>query len=642
MIRLFAALLLLLAPSLSWGLAFPGAEGFGANTRGAYELYEQTGLSSDLPQIIHVTNLNDSGTGSFRAAVQTTGPRIVVFDIGGTINLQSSLVVEDKPYMTIAGQTAPGDGIMIRNGRFEIYNNHDIIIRGLRIRPGNTTSGSTPIDDRVPMAIRGDIWDSSKPGSHDIIVDHCSFSWSTDKLVTIWNKVERVSVTNSILAEPLRGCVGCNGGAHNYAIFAGPGGRDITIAGNVITHSVFRNPLIGGGGGTLGVADEFPGATNAEVVNNIVYNGREWGGMLVSRNGSYAGPQPQYVAIVGEYHKAGVNTGGTATQYVFAAASPSGNSGVDNTSRIYTDQCLSPRRTHDGLDPYYIYDTGSLNPNVRYDSGWPFPKSNITHVSATDNYESLITNHGMSNGIPLVGAFPRDPIDTRVLNEVASGTAFAGTDGSFVVVPGDVGGFPSYASGTLPQDSDDDGLPDAWDNGSPHADTDGDGYTDMEEYINSFFDGNDPGNPVTDSTPPNISNCSPTGLLPKGTSIVTLQCSTDEPAIFRWSFNSGDAWEDMQRMDSHDGATTHDVLIDGGFIDGMAYNIYVMAEDLVGNSTDMETVSFAIAAEQIASRTGLSNAVLSNASLNMTYTEVSDNSFFSDRRFFSDEHFFTD
>src|SRR5690242_2505727 len=138
--------------------AFPGAEGFGANTPGGRG-----------GKVIFVTNLDDSGPGSFRAACEAEGPRIVIFRVSGTIKLKSQLTVRN-PYLTIAGQTAPGDGIALRDYTFGVMT-HDVVVRYLRSRLGDETAQEADCIDLLN-------------GAHDCVIDHCSATWSIDECLS--------------------------------------------------------------------------------------------------------------------------------------------------------------------------------------------------------------------------------------------------------------------------------------------------------------------------------------------------------------------------------------------------------------------------------------------------------------------------
>ena len=157
--------------------AFPGAEGFGAATPGGRG-----------GRVIAVTNLNDDGPGSLRAACEADGPRIVVFRVSGTITLAKKLIVRN-PYLTIAGQTAPGDGICLRNFTFVIAT-HDVVVRYLRSRLGDLTA---QIDDSITLA----------RGARNVILDHCSATWSIDEALSLAGDVSNVTVQWCLIAEAL-------------------------------------------------------------------------------------------------------------------------------------------------------------------------------------------------------------------------------------------------------------------------------------------------------------------------------------------------------------------------------------------------------------------------------------------------------
>lgn len=469
----FICLIIFYSVFLPWNTlyalpAFPGAEGFGSNTRGAYG-------GSGTPQIIHVTNLNDSGPGSFRAAIDSSGPRIVVFDVGGVIQLYSGISRWNTAYLTIAGQTAPGDGIVIKGGRLEFRHSHDIIIRGLKIRPDNGGEGA-PCVDRSGIVLKGKDDDHNWP-TRDVIIDHCSFAWTTDKIITLWFKTQNITVQNCILAEPLRD--GCwSGQNHNYAFLVGPGADHISIHHNIFSQSSYRNPLFGGGGDD-GTNALLPGATQCESINNIVYNGR-WGSLRIAKNSTYSGPQPQQIVVVSEYHKAGPDD---TMQYSFIA----NRDNVDASSKLYIHDNINPIRTTNSQDDWAVFNSSEPTQTAARVTNWPFSRSGITVSNAHDNYNHLL---GMDGNIPRVGAYPRDTTDSRIINDIRNGS------GSWIDSSSDVGGYPAYSSGVGPTDTDRDGMPDSWEtdhglnpnNGSDaHQDRTGDGYTNLEEYINGIF-----------------------------------------------------------------------------------------------------------------------------------------------------------
>ena len=226
-----------------WGqtLAFPEAEGFGR--------FAQGGRGG---QVIEVTNLNDSGTGSLRAAVEASGARTVIFRVGGTIEITSdnNRLRVMNPYLTIAGQTAPGDGILIRGGMLDVQT-HDVIVRHLRIRPGPVAA----IDAAQVFAVQGEI--------HDVIFDHVSMSWSTDEAFSVFSSladVHNVTLQWSILSESLD-CSTHPEGCHSKGLLVGASNlSEVSIHHNLLSHHQDRNPLLSSG--------------NVDFVNIIIYN---WG-----------------------------------------------------------------------------------------------------------------------------------------------------------------------------------------------------------------------------------------------------------------------------------------------------------------------------------------------------------------------------
>ncbi|HWQ93436.1 MAG TPA: pectate lyase, partial [Clostridia bacterium] len=250
--------------------AFPGAEGYGSIAKGGRG-----------GKVIAVTNLSDSGPGSLRAAVEAKGPRIVVFRVSGTIDLKSGLSISD-PYITIAGQTAPGDGIAIKRYPLSIEAD-EVVLRYLRLRLGNET---------------GDDVDALSSRYHkNIIVDHVSASWSVDEALSIYH-CENVTVQWCLIAESLYNSVHVKG-AHGFGGIWG--GNHSTYHHNLLAHHSSRNPRFVSGGGHI------------DYRNNVIYN---WGG-----NSAYGGEKQQVgnprfnfttINMVANYYKPGPATGSGA------------------------------------------------------------------------------------------------------------------------------------------------------------------------------------------------------------------------------------------------------------------------------------------------------------------------------------------
>jgi hypothetical protein len=200
--------------------AFPDAQGWGKNAQGG---------RSTSTKVLWVTSLADSGPGTLRAACEQNGPRIVLFKTGGIIELQSSISIRHDN-ITIAGQTAPGDGIILRNFPIRIRANN-VIMRGLRIRNGD---GPGP---------KGDLRDSIQLGGKDqeavqnIIIDHCSFGWSVDETAEFWYSTRNVTLSNNIFSEALWNSIH-EKGKHGYAMLFGNGSnQQITLLHNLFAHN---------------------------------------------------------------------------------------------------------------------------------------------------------------------------------------------------------------------------------------------------------------------------------------------------------------------------------------------------------------------------------------------------------------------
>ncbi len=217
--------------------AFPGAEGFGSTTPGGRG-----------GRVIFVTNLNDAGPGSLRAACEAEGPRIVIFRVSGLIALAEPLVIKN-PYITIAGQTAPGDGICLRNYTFVIAT-HDVVVRYLRSRLGDLSGQEA---DSITLA----------SGAENVILDHCSASWSVDEVLSLAGNVSNVTVQWCLIAEGLNHSKHKKG-AHGYGSLSRANGP-VTWHHNLWAHNNSRNPRLGDNYGR-------PPYPTFDVRNNVIYD----------------------------------------------------------------------------------------------------------------------------------------------------------------------------------------------------------------------------------------------------------------------------------------------------------------------------------------------------------------------------------
>src|SRR5690606_7074454 len=233
-------------------LAFPGALGWAAHTPG--------GRGGAL---VRVTTLAAEGPGSFREAVERPGPRIVVFEVGGVIDLGRKDIAIREPYLTIAGQTAPSPGITLIRGGLAILT-HDVIVQHIRIRPGE--AGAEKMSGWEVDAL------TTGGGAHDVIVDHCSLTWATDENLSAsgprfagnspeeWrtNASRRVTFSNNIVAEGLARATHSKG-EHSKGTLIHDNVTDVFIVGNLYANNLERNPL-------------FKGGARGIVANNLIYN----------------------------------------------------------------------------------------------------------------------------------------------------------------------------------------------------------------------------------------------------------------------------------------------------------------------------------------------------------------------------------
>lgn len=418
-------------------LAFPDAEGFGA--------YAAGGRGG---RVFEVTNLNDSGPGSLRAAIEAEGPRTVVFRVGGTIELLSRIRIE-HPYLTIAGQTAPGGGITLKNHPSNIRSpleikTHDVIMRYIRSRPGPSAKPSDTLD---ALTISG---------GHDIIIDHCSLSWATDEVVNTWNDIGNVTIQWSIIAEGLNKSTHPKG-AHSKGMLLGSEGADrISVHHNLFAHNYDRNP-------DVNVAGE------VDLVNNVFYNGVRW----TEIKDKY-GAGNQKINIINNYYKQGPSTlkkrkRGYEVFYY---------SNTDRHPQVYVKGNLGFHRSSETQPEQLI---------VQEDSRWMmvasrFQAPQIRMGSAAEAFNQVLANAGAV--IP-----KRDAADQRIVNDVINGT------GNVIDDPAEVGGWPALAAGRAAPDTDHDGMPDNWedrhgfnkqDGADGSADSDGNGYSNLEEYLNTI------------------------------------------------------------------------------------------------------------------------------------------------------------
>lgn len=423
--------------------AFPGAEGYGRFAKG--------GRSGD---VYHVTNLEDEGPGSLREGIENRqGPRTIVFDVSGTIQLTEDLEVEDVSGLTIAGQTAPGDGITLRDHTFEIKDCSDIIVRYLRVRLGDESK--TESDTIKIENIR------------DVILDHVTATWGVDGTMDT-DKLSNFTLQWSIYGEALHESNHHKGG-HAMLMSLRKTSGNVSIHHNLLFSSRNRHPTLGGGK---------PRDCNTKAIfdfrNNVVYN---WEGHLNLAHGQFN--------LINNYYRPGPNT--DRTDYPVAPKAEAHDVTVGYMSgTVYEGNAEWTRNNYSAME--WGVRGGNYIGNVTQekfrlpDEPVSIIDRPITH-SAEEAYQLVLDGAGASKS--------RDADDERVVKGIRARTHRR------IDSQEEVGGWPKLKSVPAPQDTDQDGMPDEWetkmeldpnDPNDRNDDHDGDGYTNLEEYLNSLIE----------------------------------------------------------------------------------------------------------------------------------------------------------
>lgn len=415
--------------------AFPGAEGFGTETTGGRG-----------GKIIHVTNLENSGPGSLREAIDASGPRIVVFDVSGTIKLWNALIIHD-PYITIAGQTAPGDGITLSGDTFGVAT-HDVVVRFIRSRLGGANSRA---EDAISIV-----------SGYNIVFDHVSASWSIDEAFSpSGNKnsqLRDITLQWCAIAEPLNQSRHTKG-HHGYNMLLRATGG-ISLHHNLYAHADSRNPRFGD--------NYFRGEPTYDFRNNVIY---DWGhiasGMVDGR---------MNVNYVNNYLKPGPSTVDQRAPIVLTDK-------ANADTRFFVAGNLVIGRDEQATDSNKMFATENIKAG---DTGYtlmptPFETPAVKTSSAAEAYTQVLAHAGAS--VP-----KRDAVDERIFRQVLTGT------GRIINSTDEVGGWPELKSTPAPLDTDGDGMPDDWESANdldPKNPADApqlrpDGYMQIEYYLNTL------------------------------------------------------------------------------------------------------------------------------------------------------------
>ncbi|WP_346863443.1 pectate lyase [uncultured Draconibacterium sp.] len=455
------SLISILFLSNSWAqqLAFPTAEGYGKYTVGGRG-----------GEVFEVTNLNDSGEGSLRAAVDASGPRTVVFQVSGNIELESPITIRN-PFVTIAGQTAPGDGICLKNHPLNI-DADQVIVRYIRVRPGDVSGNDY---DAI----------SSRYTKH-VILDHLSASWSVDETMSVYH-CDSITVQWCIVSESMFNSNHIKG-AHG---FGGIWGSNYgTYHHNLITHHGSRNPRMASGSGYT------------DYRNNVLYN---WGYNTCYGGENQQNGNPKFAFsqfnLVANYYKPGPATQPGEVSY--RICNPSMRNTTEDFGKWYVaDNVIEGNKevTADNWNRGVQPSGGEANLQfVKLEKPWTAMP--INQQTASEAFELVLENAGAT--LP-----KRDPIDTRISKEAKGGYAtFEGSSykqnksiadqskkTGIIDTQKDVGGWPVLKSLPAPLDTDLDGMPDSWEkkNGlNPNDASDRNkvaenGYTMLEIYLNDI------------------------------------------------------------------------------------------------------------------------------------------------------------
>lgn len=428
--------------------AIPTAEGYAAYT------VHGSGRATTPPKttVYRVTNLNDTGAGSFRACAEATGSRVCIFDTSGRVDAATEVTVTSGN-LWIAGQTAPSPGFMLTGAGLVIKAANDVLVQHIEVRPGDrvmrceTIANGTFTGDGISILY-----------SKRVILDHVSVSWGIDENIGFWSpsatqNASDVTIQYSIIAEGLgtnespdtvnrTGCAAGNGKPHAMGMLVGRYAKNISVHHNLIAHNWDRNIQVQSG-------------TNGSFASNLIYN---WGGASGNRtfNPAYSTAQiPLLWNVLGNYYKRGPNS----------QAAP----GIFNDTSMPTGSLL-----------YLSHNIGPTRPT---DTGaeWAFSGLATTYQSMTAVDPENVSAHWADQTTSIIpasaGARPwnRNATDTRILADVAAGTGtrkdcLTVCDGVDVQVPG---GYPTVAVNTRTL-----ALPDV-----PDGDCDQDGLTNLEEYL---------------------------------------------------------------------------------------------------------------------------------------------------------------
>ncbi|MCO6430280.1 MAG: hypothetical protein J5J00_05415 [Deltaproteobacteria bacterium] len=409
---------------------FPGAKGYGSDTVAGSGRH----LSSPSTTVYRVTNLNDTGGGSLRACATASGPRVCIFETSGRIHLSTDIKIR-QPYLTIAGQTAPSPGIMITGASIRVES-HNVLIQHLEIRPGDGSGSNPESRDGITVGIN-----SSSTRAYKVFLDHLSISWGIDENTSTYHEsTHDVTYSHCIISEALNNSIHPEG-KHGAGMLLGDFTTNISVHRCLLAHNNDRNIRIKPG-------------VNVEFVSNVVYN---WGPsrsnvLNFSDNGDVGAPV--MLNMLGNIYLMGNDS-------VYQA--PIYGTDLVRETRVYAKDNIGPTRPTNSGSEWLIASI----PESPYRSLNSVVSPKVTHLAPEEGYEYVLSSAGSRPA-------DRNDVDRRVVNDVKNGTGR--TPDCISGCTRNVGGWPSRAairrSLTLPSNI--------------NGDSDGDGYTNLEEWLHQY------------------------------------------------------------------------------------------------------------------------------------------------------------
>jgi hypothetical protein len=406
----------------------PGASGFGTNTTAG------SGRHLSLPRttVMRVTNLLDQGAGTLRACIEARIPRVCIFEVAGIISLKSNLLLR-SPYITIASQTAPPPGILLRGASLRVMA-HNVLVQHLQIRAGDNKIDPPP--DRRDCICIG----SPTAAVHSVVVDHVSLSWAiAENLSTGYPTTRDVTISNSIVAESLYKSLHSEG-PHGMGFLEGNDSKNITAFRNIFAHNHDRNPRVKAG-------------AHLEFISNIVYG---WGGSSgwnqANPADSTSSPKVTLLSMIGNLYRPSI------TSPIVASVTPAG---LSRGTRIFVSGNIGPTRTDPSAPEW---DFAFTTPALQRSATVPFTGSNTPPLFYDDVLNVVLSTAGSRRR-------DANPVDIRIIADVSNSTG--GIKDCVSGCARSAGGYPSMPTVVRALQ-----LPN-----QPHRDDNGNGYTNLEEWL---------------------------------------------------------------------------------------------------------------------------------------------------------------